>query len=62
MGFRFRKNIRLAPGVRLNSGKQGMSISAGVDGASVTLGSRGTYANMCLVRISGFCGNSKETS
>lgn len=48
MGFRFRKSIRLAPGVRLNFGKRGMSISAGVKGASVTLGSRGTYANMSI--------------
>jgi hypothetical protein len=48
MGFRFRKSIRLAPGVRLNFGKRGLSISAGVKGASVTLGSRGTYANMSI--------------
>jgi len=48
MGFRFRKSIRLEPGVRLNVGKRGMSISAGVKGASITLGSRGTYANMSI--------------
>jgi hypothetical protein len=48
MGFRFRKSIRLAPGVRLNFGKRGMSISAGVKGASVTSGSRGTYANVSI--------------
>ena len=48
MGFRFRKSIRLAPGLRLNFGKRGMSISAGVKGGSVTFGSRGTYANVSI--------------
>jgi hypothetical protein len=46
MGFRFRRSIRLAPGVRVNLGSRGISLSAGVRGASVTVGPRGTYANV----------------
>ena len=46
MAFRFRRSIRLAPGLRLNLGKRGVSLSAGVRGASVTLGKNGTYANV----------------
>lgn len=36
MGLRFRKSISLIPGVRLNFGKTGMSISAGVPGFRTT--------------------------
>ena len=36
--FRFRRSIRLLPGVRLNIGKTGISTSVGVRGAHVTLG------------------------
>ncbi|MCD7892058.1 MAG: DUF4236 domain-containing protein [Erysipelotrichaceae bacterium] len=32
MGLRYRKSITIAPGVRLNIGKTGMSVSAGVPG------------------------------
>ena len=47
MAFRFRRSIRIAPGVRLNVGKRGTSLSAGVRGASVTFGGkRGTHANL----------------
>jgi hypothetical protein len=38
MGFRFRRSIRLLPGVRINIGKRGVSTSIGVRGAHVTLG------------------------
>jgi hypothetical protein len=41
MGFRFRKSIKLLPGVRLNIGKNGLSASVGVKGASVNVGKRG---------------------
>lgn len=41
MGFRFRKSIKLMPGVRLNIGKTGVSASVGVKGASVNVGKRG---------------------
>ena len=38
MGFRFRRTIRILPGVRLNIGKTGVSTSVGVRGAHVTIG------------------------
>lgn len=41
MGFRFRKSVKLMPGVRLNIGKSGVSASLGVKGASVNIGKRG---------------------
>lgn len=45
MGVRFRRRIRLAPGVHLNMSGSGISWSIGPRGASVTFGSRGTYLN-----------------
>ncbi|MCB9085235.1 MAG: DUF4236 domain-containing protein [Bdellovibrionaceae bacterium] len=41
MSFRFRRSVKIAPGLRLNVGKTGMSVSAGVRGARVTIGKRG---------------------
>lgn len=41
MGFRFRKSVKLAPGVKLNIGKRGASISGGVKGARVSVHSSG---------------------
>ncbi len=46
MGLRYRRSIRLAPGVRLNVSKSGLSASVGARGASVTLGKQGAYANL----------------
>lgn len=42
MGLSFRKSIRLGKGVRLNFSKSGIGISAGVKGARVSIGPRGT--------------------
>lgn len=42
MGFRFRKSLKIAPGVRLNLSKSGVGMSAGIRGARVGLSSRGT--------------------
>lgn len=42
MGFRFRRSIRLLPGLRLNLGKRGVSVSAGIRGAHITVGQEGT--------------------
>jgi len=36
--FRFRRSIRILPGVRINIGKQSTSVSVGVPGAHATLG------------------------
>jgi hypothetical protein len=48
MGFRFRRSIKLLPGIRLNVGKRGMSTSIGVRGAHVTFGSSGTRTTIGL--------------
>jgi hypothetical protein len=39
--FRFRKSVRLAPGVRLNIGKKSIGVSAGVRGARHSVSSSG---------------------
>lgn len=38
MPFRFRRSIRVLPGVRINIGKRGVSTSIGVKGAHITIG------------------------
>ena len=46
MAFRFRKRIKIAPGLYANISKSGVTFSAGVRGASVTIGGKGgTYLN-----------------
>jgi hypothetical protein len=42
MGFRFRRSVRIIPGVRLNFSKSGISTSFGGRGASYNIGLRGT--------------------
>lgn len=46
MGIRFRKSIKLAPGIKLNISKSGISTSIGKKGASVNVGSKGVYGNV----------------
>lgn len=46
MGFRFRRSVKLFPGVRLNFSRSGISTTIGVRGASMTVGGRGTYVNV----------------
>jgi hypothetical protein len=48
MGFRFRRSIRILPGIRLNFGKRGISTSIGVRGAHVTFGRTGTRTTVGL--------------
>ena len=48
MGFRFHRSVRLLPGVRLNLGLRGMSVTAGIPGLSVNVGPRGVYRNLGL--------------
>lgn len=48
MALRFRRTLRVAPGIRLNLSKSGVSTSVGPRGASLTLGRRGIYANAGL--------------
>ena len=40
MAFRFRKSIRLVPGVRLNLGRKSASVSLGIRGFSKTIGTK----------------------
>ena len=42
MGFRFRRSVRIAKGVRLNFGSRGTSVSVGGQGATVNFSRRGT--------------------
>jgi hypothetical protein len=46
MGFNFRKSIRIAPGVRINLSKGGISLSGGTRGASINLGRRGVKTTL----------------
>lgn len=48
MGFRFRRSVRLFPGVRLNFSLSGVSVSAGVPGATINIGPRGSRLTMGL--------------
>ncbi len=48
MSFRFRKSIRIMPGVRVNVGKRGASVSVGTRGARTTVGKKGTRTTMGL--------------
>lgn len=45
MGFRYRRSIKLAPGVKLNLSGGGVSWTLGGRGASIGIGKRGTYVN-----------------
>ena len=48
MGFRFQKSVRLAPGLRLNLSKSGVSASLGRPGATVNIGRRGVEGSAGL--------------
>lgn len=46
MSLRFQKRVKVAPGLRLDINKRGLSTSIGRRGASVTLSHRGLYGNV----------------
>jgi hypothetical protein len=46
MGFRFHRSFRVAPGLRLNVAKSGISASVGRRGAGLTFGPRGLRASV----------------
>ena len=48
MSFRFRKTIRLLPGLRLNLSKSGVSASVGKAGATVNLSDKGVRGTVGL--------------
>lgn len=45
MGLRFRRCVKLAPGIRMNLSGSGVSWGLGPRGASIGIGRRGTYLN-----------------
>ncbi|EPU8564054.1 TPA: DUF4236 domain-containing protein [Yersinia enterocolitica] len=47
MGFKFRRRIKIAPGININIGKRGItSATIGKRGASVNIGKKGTKATV----------------
>lgn len=45
MGVRFKKSVKIMPGVRINISKSGISTTVGPKGASINIGEKGTYFN-----------------
>jgi hypothetical protein len=45
LALRFNKRIKIAPGVRLNLSKTGISTTVGPRGASLNVSKKGVYAN-----------------
>lgn len=48
MAFRFRRTMKIAPGIRLNLTKSGVSARVGPRGAGVTVGTSGTTVSAGL--------------
>ena len=48
MGFRFRRSVRIIPGIRLNFSKSGVSTSIGGRGATINFSKRGTKTTVGL--------------
>jgi hypothetical protein len=48
MGFRFRKSVRLIPGVRLNFSRSGPSVTVGGRGLSTNYSKRGSRSTVSL--------------
>ncbi|MGE1562071.1 DUF4236 domain-containing protein [Pantoea septica] len=46
MGFRFRKRIKIAPGLHLNLSKSGVSASIGGKGATINVGRKGVRSTL----------------
>ncbi|MGR5208316.1 DUF4236 domain-containing protein [Vibrio sp. PNB23_22_7] len=46
MGFKFRKRIKIAPGLHVNVSKSGVSTSIGKPGATVNIGKKGVKATV----------------
>lgn len=45
MAWNFRKRITIAPGVKLNLSKKGVSSTFGIRGANINVGKNGTFLN-----------------
>ena len=48
MGFRFRKRLRIFPGLRINLSKKGGSLSVGGRGATINLSAKGHQESVGL--------------
>lgn len=48
MGLRFRRSVKIMPGVRINLGKKGASVSVGRRGANMTMGKNGVRTTVGL--------------
>lgn len=48
MTWRFRRSVQVAPGVRLNYGKRGTSLSIGGHGMTTNIGPQGTYTTTSI--------------
>ena len=48
MAFRFQKRVKIAPGVRINFSKSGVSTSLGGRGATVNLSSKGVRSTISI--------------
>ncbi|PKH06691.1 DUF4236 domain-containing protein [Moritella sp. Urea-trap-13] len=46
MGFKFRKRIKIAPGININLSKSGVSTSIGKPGATINIGKKGVKATV----------------
>ncbi|WP_063669698.1 DUF4236 domain-containing protein [Aliivibrio fischeri] len=46
MGFKFRKRIKIAPGININISKSGVSTSIGKPGATINIGKKGVKATV----------------
>jgi hypothetical protein len=48
VALRFRKSVKILPGVRVNFGLKGTSLSVGARGASISIGKQGIYSNVSI--------------
>jgi len=46
MGFKIRKSLKIAPGLRINLSKSGVSASVGKPGATVNVGKKGVKSTV----------------
>lgn len=46
MGWKFRKRVKVAPGVKVNLTNSGTSVTVGGKGGSVNVGKKGVYGNV----------------
>ncbi|MEC0600770.1 DUF4236 domain-containing protein [Bacillus spizizenii] len=62
MGFKFRKSVKIAPGVKLNINSKSVGISAGVKGARVSVNSKGRTTTTVGIPGTGISYSSTTTS